>query len=68
MNMFLIVVNIVSFNKQLKKNLVNELRKINVLVPPEAGDREMLDNSITHIISSPNARTMVTNFIPRFNF
>lgn len=52
--------NTKTFNKQLKKDLVEKLKKIEgVTVVPETEDREILDESITHVIASPNARTMV---------
>jgi vacuolar-type H+-ATPase subunit I/STV1 len=51
--------NTPTYNKQLKKQLLFDLRNVrNVQIPAETGDREVLDSSITHIISSPSARTM----------
>ncbi len=50
----------IKYTKTLKNKLVSKLKKLNITVPPESKEREVLDSNITHIVSTPTARTMVS--------
>ncbi|KAL0483422.1 hypothetical protein AKO1_014759 [Acrasis kona] len=48
-----------TYNKAVKNELIDIISQIpNVSVPAETGDRDLLDDKITHVVVTPNARTM----------